>query len=62
MKVDLINDRILIVPETRFERDFINENFEYGNSLSAFIKTGVTPANMLGIKINFTSKKDEHNE
>ena len=59
MKVEITgNNQILIVPETDFETMWLNQNFNvnYGNKITAFIKTGLTINDVLGLKI--VSKRD----
>jgi hypothetical protein len=42
-------DDLLIVPETDFERDYIER---FGDACFAMVKTGVTPADVVGLKVS----------
>lgn len=54
MKVDIMHDGLLIVPETDFEEQFLKEKFLF-EKYEVFAKTGITPADFLGLMIR---KKD----
>jgi len=56
MKLELLNDGLLIVPETDFEKEYIETNFEKGKDLKAFVKCGLSPADLIGIKICLPDK------
>lgn len=51
MKINLLQDEkgLLIVPETDFEEDFIRSM--QLESLKVFVKTGLTPKDIIGLKI-----------
>lgn len=51
MKINLLDDEkgLLIVPETDFEETFIRSM--HLDSLKAFVKTGLTPKDIIGLKI-----------
>ncbi len=49
MKVEQIDDGLMIVPETAFESKWMMRH--YGKDLRCFVKTGLTVRNLMGIKI-----------
>lgn len=51
MKVKKVSDGLLILPETEFEEEYVNENFGRGDKLTAFVKCGLSPADLIGIKV-----------
>jgi hypothetical protein len=53
MKVELLDNGLMIVPETEFEDDFL-----YGLEIGdVYFKNGVTAADHLGLKITAKRKK-----
>lgn len=58
MKINLLQDEkgLLIVPETDFEEDFIRSM--QLESLKVFVKTGLTPKDIIGLKIVPTKEGD----
>ena len=58
MRVELGKDCLIITPETEFEADFLQE-FKIGN---VFHKTGISPSDYIGIKINRAVKSDKQND
>ena len=52
VNIDICGD-ILVQAETDFERDYVRQ-FE-GCSYSAFVKCGLTPAEVIGLKLRKTS-------
>lgn len=59
MQVKMINDGIIILPETEFEEDYLFFNFQ--DKPLAFLKCGIISKNIIGIKIK-SSKKPTNNE
>ena len=57
MKVKNVSDGLLILPETEFEENYINENFGRGNKLIAFVKCGLSAADLIGIKVCHQEKE-----
>ena len=57
MKICKEKDALILEPETEFERDTLLDLYGLGASHTAFIKTGITLADVVGLKIPF--KKDE---
>ena len=51
MKVSILKDHLLVVPETEFEEDWLLNLYQQGVDHSAFIKTGLTLNDILGLKI-----------
>ena len=53
MKVELSSGGLLIVPETDFEECYLDELVPRGENtkFEGFIKTGLTPADKLGLKL-----------
>lgn len=49
MKVEIIDEGLIIVPETEFEEDFI-KSFMLEN-LNTFVKTGATASDIIGLII-----------
>jgi hypothetical protein len=60
MKVEIIKDGLLIVPDTDFEADYINKNFERGE-LTCFVKSGMTAKELIGIKVCCVNEKEVKN-
>jgi hypothetical protein len=60
MKIDIetVDKGILIIPETDFELQFLKKIFtgHTGETYQAFLKTGQTPSDVVGLKI--TSSKE----
>lgn len=56
VNIDICGD-ILIQAETDFERDYVHQ-FE-GCNYSAFVKRGLTPAEVIGLKLRKTSDTAE---
>ena len=56
VNIDICGD-ILVQAETDFERDYVRK-FE-GCSYSAFLKRGLTPAEVIGLKLRKTSDAEE---
>jgi hypothetical protein len=50
MKVKIVDDGLIIVPETDFEDSYLRNNF-LGNSLKAFLKHGLSVKDLIGLKI-----------
>lgn len=50
MKVEIIKDGLLIVPETEFEIQYLRKYY-HPKGLKAFLKHGVSVATVVGIKI-----------
>ena len=60
MKVHLEEDGILIVPETEFEEEVLEDLFpatKIQDPHTAFIKTGTTPAEIVGLRVVSGVKK-----
>jgi hypothetical protein len=56
MKISLdINNGLIISPETEFESDYIEQTFGNGD-IKCFVKHGLTPSILLGIKICIPDK------
>jgi len=57
MKIELLNDGLMVIPETDFETQVLIKMYGDGN-YTAFIKNGAStsPADLLGLKI---SNKDK---
>ncbi len=54
MKVHLEKDGLLITPETEFEEEALEDMFpptKTEDPHTAFLKTGITPAEIVGLKI-----------
>jgi len=50
MKVEIYSrDRLIVSPETDFERDWISSKFELGTQHKAWIKTGLSASDLIGI-------------
>lgn len=49
MKVEMIEDGLMIISETEFEEEYI-KSFML-EKLDAFVKTGVTGSDIVGLKI-----------
>jgi hypothetical protein len=62
MKVELDDKGLIIVPESDFEKDFISQHFSRDKKLTAFVKCGMSPANMIGIKILFSKNEEEEGQ
>ena len=56
MKVELDDKGLIIVPESDFEKDFISQHFSMDEKLTAFVKCGMSPANLIGLKILYSQK------
>lgn len=54
MKVKLLNDGLLIEPETEFEEQYMHG---MNSDLIAFKKCGSTPSDLIGIKITIEKQK-----
>ena len=50
MKVQIVDDGIIVVPETDFEDSYLRKNF-LGNSLTAFLKHGLSVSELIGLKV-----------
>jgi hypothetical protein len=53
MKISLQHNGLLILPESEFEEAFINEKFGRGQNFKNYVKCGLSPADLIGIKIEF---------
>jgi hypothetical protein len=54
MKVDICKDGLIIEPETDFEDSYIRDAFRsQTDNIKCFVKCGLTPAELIGIKICF---------
>jgi len=52
MKATMTDDNgILIMPETEFEVSFLEKHFSQLGKITAFVKCGLSPADVLGIKV-----------
>lgn len=51
MRVTLNGNALLIEPETEFETLWIDNHFECRESIKCYVKTGLTPAERVGIKV-----------
>lgn len=49
MKVEIIEEGLMVVPETQFEEEYI-KSFML-EDLTAFVKTGSTGSDVIGLKI-----------
>jgi hypothetical protein len=56
VNIDIAGD-ILLQAETDFERDYVRQ-FE-GATYNAFVKCGLTPAEVIGLKLRKTSESKE---
>lgn len=61
MKIDFDKnmDEIMLIPETDFEKEFIDRFCQHGSNLTVFKKCGITPSDVVGLKIK---KEDKENE
>ena len=60
MKVDILSDGLIVEPETDFEDSYIREMFRaQTENIKCFIKCGMTPAQLIGIKICLPPKTVE---
>ena len=50
MKVKMMNDGLLVEPETDFEADYLRHNFA-DSGVRAFLKHGMTASELVGLKI-----------
>ena len=54
MKVDICKDGLIIEPETDFEDSYIRDAFRsQTDNIKCFVKCGLTPAELIGIKVCF---------
>jgi len=51
MKVEKTKDYLMIVPETEFEEQVLSEMYGEGRTYAAYIKNGLTPKDMIGLKV-----------
>jgi hypothetical protein len=51
MRVTLNKSALLIEPETEFERLWIDSHFYRGENIKCYVKTGLAPAELVGIKV-----------
>ena len=52
MKVEVFDEGFLIVPETDFEEQYLHDKFsDDEDQYVVYHKTGLTPADYLGVKI-----------
>ena len=56
MDTQILPNGLLIVPETEFERQYI-QSFGFGD-LSCFVKHGLTATDVVGIKIEMKDEKE----
>jgi len=66
MKIEICKDKekgkpdgLMIVPETEFESQLLTSSFHLGLTYKAFIKCGLTPKEVLGLKIPQTPKHEK---
>jgi hypothetical protein len=60
MKVDICKDGLMIEPETDFESSYIMESFRsQSGTIKCFVKCGLTPAELIGIKVCFPQEVSE---
>jgi hypothetical protein len=52
MEIHITDDGLMIVPETEFEKDYLQHTFPGGHTYKAFLKTGLTIDDVIGLKIN----------
>jgi hypothetical protein len=71
MKVDICKGGLIIEPETDFEDSYIRNAFrsqtegpspDWFSSGKCFVKCGLTPAELIGIKICFPQEQSEAEE
>jgi len=55
MVINLIEDGLLIIPETEFEKHYISQ-FQI-DKLEAFVKTGASLSDIVGLKIKIIRKE-----
>lgn len=60
MKVILDKGGLLVMPETEFEESTLEELFPLGLTFPAYLKTGVTVAETVGIRIKNEPIKQEN--
>ena len=51
MEIKINKDSIMLAPETEFERDTLKSMFPNGHTYKAFIKTGLSINDVVGLKI-----------
>lgn len=51
MKIEKKANALLIVPETEFEEKTLTQMFGLGKTFGAYIKCGMTTAEVIGLKI-----------
>ncbi len=51
MKVEIYRDKLIIMPETNFEIDWIHSKFELGSLHKAWLKTSLSASDLLGIVV-----------
>jgi len=58
MKVEILDDGLIIVPETQFEEKMLVKMYcrKDDKCFTAFIKCGTTPADVIGLKIPNTGE------
>lgn len=59
MKAEIYDNRIMVVPETDFERDWLFSHYQQGFTFAAFVKTGAHIGDPLGLLINRVPVKTE---
>ena len=61
MKTIVLDNGLLLEPETEFEKDMLLKTFRSGVNHQAFIKTGLTLNDVLGLKVvpNETKKEEK---
>jgi len=52
MKVEILKDGLIVVPETDFEIQYLR-SFYHPHRLEAFLKHGVSISTVLGLKVKF---------
>jgi len=51
MEITIEKNGILIVPETKFEEDYLSEEFSCEKELKVFLKRGMGAGDIVGLKI-----------
>jgi hypothetical protein len=57
--INIDSKYLMIVPETEFEEQTLTQAFPLGRSFKCFVKTGLTPADIIGLKIEFGGSPEE---
>ena len=51
MKIKKAVDHLMIISETELEEQVLSEMYEQGKTYGAYIKTGITLKDMVGLKV-----------